>query len=248
MDKEEKKSLKKEAKLSNKGEQLKNLGAEFKKFIAKGNVLDMAVGVIMGSAFSAIVTAFTNILLSVCTWGVPGGLKGLVTVLPAANSAQAGITGIGQTFASSDITNMTIAYAKSSANVTITADDAAFVQWQTQLKSLYTLHGTNYFYNNSAIIDWGSLLNAIIAFLIIALSLFAIVKTVSSVKANRVAFQAELAKREHDQLLKDHPEIAQKEAEEAAKKNAPAPKAENIVLLEEIRDGIKALNVKEAVK
>ena len=29
---------------------------EFKKFISRGNVLDMAVGIIMGSAFTAIVT------------------------------------------------------------------------------------------------------------------------------------------------------------------------------------------------
>jgi len=30
---------------------------EFKKFIAKGNVMDMAVGIIMGAAFTAIVTS-----------------------------------------------------------------------------------------------------------------------------------------------------------------------------------------------
>ena len=35
---------------------------EFKKFISRGNVLDLAVGVIIGSAFSAIVTSLvTNI-------------------------------------------------------------------------------------------------------------------------------------------------------------------------------------------
>jgi len=33
---------------------------EFKKFIARGNVLDLAVGVIIGSAFSAIVTSLVN--------------------------------------------------------------------------------------------------------------------------------------------------------------------------------------------
>ena len=30
---------------------------EFKDFIAKGNVLDMAVGIIMGTAFTAIVNS-----------------------------------------------------------------------------------------------------------------------------------------------------------------------------------------------
>ncbi len=39
---------------------MKKFFADFKKFISRGNILDMAVGVIVGSAFSAIVTAFTN--------------------------------------------------------------------------------------------------------------------------------------------------------------------------------------------
>lgn len=34
--------------------------AEFKKFISRGNIVDMAVGVIIGSAFSTIVTSLTN--------------------------------------------------------------------------------------------------------------------------------------------------------------------------------------------
>lgn len=33
---------------------------EFKEFISKGNVLDLAVGVVMGSAFSGIVTSLVN--------------------------------------------------------------------------------------------------------------------------------------------------------------------------------------------
>jgi len=33
---------------------------EFKKFIARGNVLDLAVGVIIGGAFSGIVTSLVN--------------------------------------------------------------------------------------------------------------------------------------------------------------------------------------------
>lgn len=33
---------------------------EFKEFISKGNVLDMAIGVIVGSAFSKIVTSLVN--------------------------------------------------------------------------------------------------------------------------------------------------------------------------------------------
>ncbi len=38
----------------------KKFGEEFKKFVLRGNVMDMAVGVIIGGAFTAIVTAFTD--------------------------------------------------------------------------------------------------------------------------------------------------------------------------------------------
>ncbi len=41
---------------------------EFKEFITKGNILDLAVGVIMGTAFTKIVTAFTqNIIMPFIT-------------------------------------------------------------------------------------------------------------------------------------------------------------------------------------
>lgn len=38
--------------------------AEFKKFILRGNVLDMAVGVIIGGAFTAIVTSLNQDILT----------------------------------------------------------------------------------------------------------------------------------------------------------------------------------------
>ncbi len=182
--KEEKKALKAEKKA--KGE---TVWADFKKFITRGNVLDLSVGVIMGGAFNAIVTAFTNILLSVCTWGVPGGIKGLVTVLPAANSTQAGIEGIGQYF--TDIKAATIAYA-ASQGVTITEASDTYVQWQNSLKSLYTLHGTTWTYNLSAVIDWGTFINAVISFLVISITLFIIVKVFNSLRAKRAAFEKKL--------------------------------------------------------
>jgi large conductance mechanosensitive channel len=37
---------------------------EFKEFILKGNMLDLAVGVIIGGAFGAVVKSFTDILLA----------------------------------------------------------------------------------------------------------------------------------------------------------------------------------------
>ena len=42
---------------------MKKFFEEFKKFITRGNVLDMAVGVIVGSSFTAIVNALSNNIL-----------------------------------------------------------------------------------------------------------------------------------------------------------------------------------------
>lgn len=42
---------------------MKNFFNEFKKFIARGNVMDLAVAVIMGSAFGKIVTSLVNDIL-----------------------------------------------------------------------------------------------------------------------------------------------------------------------------------------
>lgn len=39
---------------------MKNFLKEFKEFAMRGNVLDMAVGVVIGSAFTAIVTSLVN--------------------------------------------------------------------------------------------------------------------------------------------------------------------------------------------
>lgn len=47
---------------------------EFKKFISKGNVVDLAVGVIIGSAFGKIVTSVVNDILMPLIGIVIGGL------------------------------------------------------------------------------------------------------------------------------------------------------------------------------
>ena len=56
--------------MSKKGAEKKGIGflKEFKDFISKGNVIDLAVGVIIGGAFSGIVTNLvTNIITPVIT-------------------------------------------------------------------------------------------------------------------------------------------------------------------------------------
>ena len=53
---------------------MKEFLKEFKKFISRGNVIDMAVGIIIGSAFTAIVNTLVNDvmmpLLSILTGGL----------------------------------------------------------------------------------------------------------------------------------------------------------------------------------
>ena len=48
--------------------------SEFKKFIARGNVIDLAVGVIIGGAFSSIVTSLVNNILTPILGLVLGGI------------------------------------------------------------------------------------------------------------------------------------------------------------------------------
>ena len=47
---------------------------EFKDFIAKGNVMDMAVGIIIGAAFTAIVTSLVDDLINPIISLFTGGL------------------------------------------------------------------------------------------------------------------------------------------------------------------------------
>lgn len=62
---------------------MKKFFGEFKKFITRGNILDLAVGVIVGGAFTAIVTSLTNnIIRPLINWIISliGGKEGLSSV------------------------------------------------------------------------------------------------------------------------------------------------------------------------
>ncbi len=68
---------------------LKKLAQDFKAFITRGNVVDMAVAVIIGAAFNAIVTSLTNnIIKPIINWAIAmavgGDSKGLITMLKPA--------------------------------------------------------------------------------------------------------------------------------------------------------------------
>ncbi len=69
---------------------MKKFFAEFKTFITRGNVMDMAVGVIVGGAFTAIVNALSNnILKPIINWLLAvifgsDSLAGIMTYLKTA--------------------------------------------------------------------------------------------------------------------------------------------------------------------
>ena len=67
---------------------------EFKEFISKGNVMDMAVGLVTGSAFTAIVTSLVNDVIMPLIGLLVGGLNfsDLKVVLKAATEEAEAVT------------------------------------------------------------------------------------------------------------------------------------------------------------
>ena len=78
---------------------MKKFFSEFKAFITRGNVLDMAIGVIVGGAFNTIVTTMNKqILMPVINWVlsyITGSGSGLYTILPNSKLLPAGSTDAG---------------------------------------------------------------------------------------------------------------------------------------------------------
>ena len=121
---------------------MKKFFGEFKTFITRGNVLDMAVGVIVGGAFTAIVNGLSNFVLKpLINW--------ILALILGKNSLSDVYTFLG-----------TPAY-------TVDAEGKQIIDLA-----------------NSIYIDWGSLINAIINFFLIAFVLFTIVKIINKVKEN----------------------------------------------------------------
>ncbi len=186
---------------------LKQLFADFKKFITKGNVVDMAVGVILGSAFTAIVNSVTKDI-----------------IMPLVNWAVKSATG------NQDLSEIrTILYR--AVDETGALDVA-----------------------NSIIINWGTLINAVLNFFLIAIVLFSILKFAMGFKQVREGITARTQKK-IEKLAKKlakkgmTEEEAQKQAEAAlaaqAPKEPPAPpKPTTEELLAEIRD-LLAANAKK---
>lgn len=201
---------------------MRNFFREFKKFITRGNVVDMAVGVIVGSSFTAIVNGLSNFILKpIINW--------LLALIFGADSLK-------------DLyTMLKPAYALDEAGNATAEIDLA----------------------NSIYIDWGSFINAIINFLLIALVLFTIVRIFNKIREERNEFNEKVAKskptKEQKKELKaagikrkdkaavaayfaekerlaaeEAAKLAAEEAAKAAAERAANPTAED--LLKEIRD------------
>ena len=117
---------------------MKKFFQEFKKFITRGNIVDMAVGVIVGSSFTAIVNGLSNFILK-----------------PLINALLSLILGGG-----------------------------ALDKVYTYLVTAYDVNG-EIDLTKSIYIDWGSFINSVINFFIVAFVLFSIVKVINSVREGR---------------------------------------------------------------
>lgn len=152
---------------------MKKFFSDFKAFITKGNILDMAVGVIIGGAFNTIVTTLNKqVLMPIVNWAlsyVSGGGE-LVTVLPN-----------NEKF------------------------DPAIHEGVEPI----ILNGVQYL-PNANYINWSALIESIINFFFIAMTLFIIVK----VFAYSAMKRAELAEKIKNRVKKNNDETAEAEVEE----------------------------------
>lgn len=190
---------------------MKKLLNEFKTFITRGNVLDLAVGMIIGAAFTAIVTALVNGIFKPLINAIPmGDLSGLITMLVPKNA-----DGVQVAFGSADI-------------------DLS--------KSIY--------------IDWGEFIMAIVNFLLTAIILFAIIKTINTFREGGKKYKLDISKAERAELkaqgmtrkqMREH--VAKKAAEEKAKADAEAaanaPETTDKIL-KDIRDLLSSLKASDA--
>ena len=146
---------------------MKKFFAEFKKFITRGNVVDMAVGVIVGGAFTAIVNGLSNFILKpVVNWVISlflgkDSLSEMLTFLVRVDTTEEILDDAGNVIGTAIVPDLT--------------------------ESIY--------------IDWGSFINAVINFFLIAIVLFLIVKFINNARDDKDRFglskadRAELKKR-----------------------------------------------------
>lgn len=138
---------------------MKKFFEEFKKFVTRGNVVDMAVGVIVGSSFTAIVNGLSNFIFKpIINW--------LLALIFGKNSLSEIYTFLTKVETTADILD-------ADGNVIGTE----IVPDLTQ--SIY--------------IDWGSFINAVINFFLIAFVLFTLVKIINAVRESSAALENKIA-------------------------------------------------------
>ena len=137
---------------------MKKFFGEFKKFITRGNIVDMAVGVIVGSSFTAIVNALSNNIL-----------KPIINYILALMLGKDALSGL-YTYLGDPVYKTAV----NEAGETIITEEIDLA--------------------NSFYIDWGAFILAIINFLIVALVLFCIVKTINSIRENSDNLEARAKK------------------------------------------------------
>ncbi len=154
---------------------MKKFFAEFKKFITRGNVLDMSVGVIVGGAFTAIVNGLSNFVLKPIVNFV------IYKVLFWITKEEKGLSQIYTFLKRVDTVDAT------TGEVVV---DAVTNQPVPDLV-------------NSIYIDWGSFITAIINFILIALVLFCIVRFINKLKEeNKEAKAGKISKEDKREMKK----------------------------------------------
>ena len=69
---------------------------EFKKFALRGNVVDLAIGVIIGAAFSSIVNSLVGDVITPIIGAITGGLDFSNYFLPLSSKVTADTSGRGE--------------------------------------------------------------------------------------------------------------------------------------------------------
>lgn len=81
--------------MSNKKEKTKGFIKEFKEFITKGNVLDMAIGIIIGGAFTTIVNSVVNDIAMPLVAKLTGGVDFTFLNIALAEGEEAPVLAVG---------------------------------------------------------------------------------------------------------------------------------------------------------
>ena len=89
-----------------------SLATEFRDFILRGNVVDLAVGVVIGAAFTGVVTAFTKDILTP-----------LITIPGTVNFADWSFTIGGGKFLIGDFRRAATLYDRQEATVALSTED-----------------------------------------------------------------------------------------------------------------------------